>query len=223
MMDLSPTPTLSLLFCLSPSRFVLSSLVVSVASSPETRSDASAPSPPLTDRDPHGRYLWCSLLHFLQRSRLWSPSRFRIPLLHRRHFRRLVGSSHPSQGYPLPGSYSSFSLLLDFCTLVTDSHKLSSSSAVHSRFVELDFVAASPAPALILKLTFFQTFFNPARTPSRTLVDPLEAFVTAFASNTDDFAASVKAGVDAAADTANFEAKAGRAAYGECTLSSPFS
>ncbi|KAL7413994.1 dihydroxyacetone kinase [Mrakia frigida] len=61
------------------------------------------------------------------------------------------------------------------------------------------------------KATLYQ--YTRARTPSRTLVDPLESFVTAFASNTDDFAASVKAGVDAAADTANFEAKAGRAAY----------
>jgi dihydroxyacetone kinase len=52
-----------------------------------------------------------------------------------------------------------------------------------------------------------------ARSPSRTLVDPLEAFVTAFASSPNDFAAAVKAGVDAADATKTYEAKAGRAAY----------
>lgn len=52
-----------------------------------------------------------------------------------------------------------------------------------------------------------------ARTPSRTLVDPLEAFVSAFAASPSDFAGSVKAGQDAAELTKTYEAKAGRAAY----------
>jgi len=45
------------------------------------------------------------------------------------------------------------------------------------------------------------------------LVDPLEAFVNKFASNPSDFPAAVKAASDAAAATAGYEAKAGRAAY----------
>jgi dihydroxyacetone kinase len=52
-----------------------------------------------------------------------------------------------------------------------------------------------------------------ARSPSRTLVDPLEAFVNAFSSNSSDLAGAVQAAVDAAAHTAKIDAKAGRAAY----------
>lgn len=52
-----------------------------------------------------------------------------------------------------------------------------------------------------------------ARAPSRTLVDPLEAFVNAFSANLADLAAAVQAAVDAAAHTAKIDAKAGRAAY----------
>jgi dihydroxyacetone kinase len=45
------------------------------------------------------------------------------------------------------------------------------------------------------------------------MVDPLEAFITTFAAQPADFASAVKAAVDAAAATATYEAKAGRAAY----------
>lgn len=61
------------------------------------------------------------------------------------------------------------------------------------------------------KATLYQ--YTRARTPSRTLVDPLEQFVTAFAANPKDFAGAVQAGVKGAADTVNYTAKAGRAAY----------
>ena len=61
------------------------------------------------------------------------------------------------------------------------------------------------------KATLYQ--YTRARTPSHTLVDPLEAFVTAFAANPSDFAGAVKKGVEGAAETVNYTAKAGRAAY----------
>lgn len=52
-----------------------------------------------------------------------------------------------------------------------------------------------------------------ARSPSRTLVDPLEAFVNAFSADSSDLTGAVQAAVDAAAHTAKIDAKAGRAAY----------
>jgi triose/dihydroxyacetone kinase / FAD-AMP lyase (cyclizing) len=63
-----------------------------------------------------------------------------------------------------------------------------------------------PTPLLTLPPT-------PARTPSRTLVDPLEAFVNQFISSPTDFPRAVQAAKAAAAETATYEAKAGRAAY----------
>lgn len=45
------------------------------------------------------------------------------------------------------------------------------------------------------------------------MVDPLEAFISTFAAKPADFAGAVKAAVEAAAATATYEAKAGRAAY----------
>merc|ERR1712093_717250 len=56
--------------------------------------------------------------------------------------------------------------------------------------------------------------YTAARRPSRTLVDPLEAFTSAFVkSNGADFSAAVKAAVQAADETKDLVAKAGRAAY----------
>ena len=55
--------------------------------------------------------------------------------------------------------------------------------------------------------------YTRARTPSRTLVDPLEAFVNQFKAAPQDFPAAVKAATEAAAATVNYTAKAGRAAY----------
>ncbi|GBE86465.1 Dihydroxyacetone kinase 1 [Sparassis crispa] len=57
--------------------------------------------------------------------------------------------------------------------------------------------------------------YTRARPPSRTLVDPLEAFVTALPANTTDFSGAVKAASDAALKTRDLEAKAGRSAYVE--------
>jgi len=58
--------------------------------------------------------------------------------------------------------------------------------------------------------------YTRARPPSRTLVDPLEAFVKAIAaSRGKDFGAAVKAAGDAALQTRDLEAKAGRSAYVE--------
>lgn len=50
-----------------------------------------------------------------------------------------------------------------------------------------------------------------ARPPSRTLVDPLAAFVQTL--STSDFASAVKAAAEAAEETRNLDAKAGRSAY----------
>ena len=56
--------------------------------------------------------------------------------------------------------------------------------------------------------------YTRARPPSRTLVDPLDAFVTTLSSS-KNFAAAVKAASDAALNTRDLEAKAGRSAYVE--------
>lgn len=56
--------------------------------------------------------------------------------------------------------------------------------------------------------------YTAARRPSRTLVDPLEAFTSAFTqSKGADLRAAVKAAVEAADETRKLVAKAGRAAY----------
>lgn len=57
--------------------------------------------------------------------------------------------------------------------------------------------------------------YTRARPPSRTLVDPLQAFIETLASSPSDFAAAVKAAGDAAQKTSELEAKAGRSAYVE--------
>ena len=58
--------------------------------------------------------------------------------------------------------------------------------------------------------------YTRARPPSRTLVDPLAAFVKTLSSS--DFSTAVKAAGDAAEATKNLEAKAGRSAYVESDL-----
>lgn len=57
--------------------------------------------------------------------------------------------------------------------------------------------------------------YTRARPPSRTLVDPLQAFIETFAKAPDDLAAAVKAAGDAALNTRDLVAKAGRSAYVE--------
>lgn len=58
--------------------------------------------------------------------------------------------------------------------------------------------------------------YTRARPPSRTLVDPLVAFIEALAGDPkQNFARAVKAAADAAEATKNMEAKAGRSAYVE--------
>ena len=57
--------------------------------------------------------------------------------------------------------------------------------------------------------------YTRARPPSRTLVDPLQAFIDALASSPNDFAAAVKAAGEAAQKTSELVAKAGRSAYVE--------
>ncbi|KAI0084466.1 Dak1 domain-containing protein [Irpex rosettiformis] len=57
--------------------------------------------------------------------------------------------------------------------------------------------------------------YTRARPPSRTLVDPLQAFVETLGSSPNNFAAAVKAAGDAAQKTSELEAKAGRSAYVE--------
>ncbi len=58
--------------------------------------------------------------------------------------------------------------------------------------------------------------YTRARPPSRTLVDPLAAFIEALASTQGaNAAAAVKAAADAALKTRDLEAKAGRSAYVE--------
>lgn len=72
------------------------------------------------------------------------------------------------------------------------------------------------ATTIAFALTKLYTYTR-ARPPSRTLVDPLAAFVdTLQAKNANpDFAAAVKAAGDAALKTRDLEAKAGRSAYVE--------
>lgn len=55
--------------------------------------------------------------------------------------------------------------------------------------------------------------YTAARRPSRTLVDPLQAFTDAFAANPNDFASAVQAAAVASDETKKLVAKAGRAAY----------
>ncbi|KAF8202313.1 dihydroxyacetone kinase [Pholiota molesta] len=57
--------------------------------------------------------------------------------------------------------------------------------------------------------------YTRARPPSRTLVDPLSAFIEAFAKANDGFAAAVNAAAKAAEATKDVTAKAGRSAYVE--------
>lgn len=58
--------------------------------------------------------------------------------------------------------------------------------------------------------------YTRARPPSRTLVDPLDAFITAIsASGGERLADAVRAAVEATEATKNLEAKAGRSAYVE--------
>lgn len=53
--------------------------------------------------------------------------------------------------------------------------------------------------------------YTRARPPSRTLVDPLSAFVKSFSAG--NLASAVKVAAEAAEDTKNLAAKAGRSAY----------
>ena len=58
--------------------------------------------------------------------------------------------------------------------------------------------------------------YTRARPPSRTLVDPLEAFIQTLSSSPNaEFAPAVKAAGDAALKTRDLTAKAGRSAYVE--------
>lgn len=58
--------------------------------------------------------------------------------------------------------------------------------------------------------------YTRARPPSRTLVDPLSAFIETLAKNSgSDFEAAVGDAASAAEETKNIEAKAGRSAYVE--------
>ncbi|KAH8830099.1 dihydroxyacetone kinase [Flagelloscypha sp. PMI_526] len=55
--------------------------------------------------------------------------------------------------------------------------------------------------------------YTRARPPTRTLINPLAAFISAFESAPTDFKAAVKAGNDAAEETRKLKGTAGRAAY----------
>ena len=68
--------------------------------------------------------------------------------------------------------------------------------------------------ALNSALTKLYTYTR-ARPPSRTLVDPLCAFVETFLSSGYNFSTANKAAGDAAVATKDLEAKAGRSAYVE--------
>jgi triose/dihydroxyacetone kinase / FAD-AMP lyase (cyclizing) len=57
--------------------------------------------------------------------------------------------------------------------------------------------------------------YTRARPPSRTLVDPLAAFISALVSAPADVKGALKAATNAAEKTQELEAKAGRAAYVE--------
>ena len=68
--------------------------------------------------------------------------------------------------------------------------------------------------ALNAALTKLYTYTR-ARPPSRTLVDPLSAFVETFLSSGYKFSIASKAAGDAAVATKDLEAKVGRSAYVE--------
>ena len=68
--------------------------------------------------------------------------------------------------------------------------------------------------ALDSALTKLYTYTR-ARPPSRTLVDPLSAFIETFLSSGYNFSTANKAAGDAAVATKDLEAKAGRSAYVE--------
>lgn len=57
--------------------------------------------------------------------------------------------------------------------------------------------------------------YTRARPPSRTLVDPLTAFIDTTSSEGKNFSDAVRAASEAAEATKNMEAKAGRSAYVE--------
>jgi triose/dihydroxyacetone kinase / FAD-AMP lyase (cyclizing) len=57
--------------------------------------------------------------------------------------------------------------------------------------------------------------YTRARPPSRTLIDPLAAFVDGFSANPSDFGAAVKKATGAAEATRDIEARVGRSAYVE--------
>jgi dihydroxyacetone kinase len=57
--------------------------------------------------------------------------------------------------------------------------------------------------------------YTRARPPSRTLVDPLAAFIDKYNNSQGDYLSSVKAAADAAEMTKDLDAKAGRSAYVE--------
>lgn len=68
--------------------------------------------------------------------------------------------------------------------------------------------------ALTSALTNLYTYTR-ARPPSRTLVDPLDAFINAFSAGAAKYAEAADVAVKAAENTKNLEAKAGRSAYVE--------
>lgn len=55
--------------------------------------------------------------------------------------------------------------------------------------------------------------YTRARPPSRTLIDPLAAFVDAFSENPSDLQSAVKKAAEAAEATRDTEARVGRSAY----------
>jgi dihydroxyacetone kinase len=55
--------------------------------------------------------------------------------------------------------------------------------------------------------------YTRARPPSRTLIDPLAAFVDAFSANPSDLQTAVKKAAEAAEATRDIEARVGRSAY----------
>ncbi|KAJ3515185.1 hypothetical protein NLJ89_g1917 [Agrocybe chaxingu] len=57
--------------------------------------------------------------------------------------------------------------------------------------------------------------YTRARPPSRTLVDPLEAFIQTYAASNQDYVKAVTAAAEAADHTKTLDAKAGRSAYVE--------
>jgi len=86
--------------------------------------------------------------------------------------------------------------------LISDANKQGSTSLSNSLW----------ASALTYALQQLYTYTR-ARPPSRTLVDPLAAFIDAFCANSDDYASAVKHAANAAEATRSLQAKAGRSAY----------